>query len=94
MSTIHTALTGKSDSLIDAVRDSHWKEPVSSGERHPNLVESSFEGWVSVHEGEGFKQFKELMNLLESELQRQREHPETMDTIHPDYMRMVVHQMD
>ena len=44
MSTIHTALTGKSDSLIDAVRDSHWKEPVSSGERHPNLVESSFEG--------------------------------------------------
>jgi len=83
MSTIHTAMTGKTDSLIDEVRESE--------DRDVNFVKASVNGQLSMHED---VRFKESMNLMESELQRQREHPETMDTIHPDYMRMVVHQMD
>ena len=55
MSTIHTAMTGKSDSLIDAVRESGYKEVITN-DNYDKLPAT---------------------------------HPD-----HPDYMRLVVHQMD
>lgn len=57
MSTIHTAMTGKSDSLIDAVRDAQDAPQIALWEITQPKLEST--------------------------------HPD-----HPDYMRMVVHQMD
>lgn len=57
MSTIHTAMTGKTDSLIDAVRDAQDAPQIALWEITQPKLEST--------------------------------HPD-----HPDYMRMVVHQMD
>jgi len=65
MSTIHTAMTGKTDSLIDAVRESEDKDK-----------------WIITIDKAYI--FPTFANAIETEL-----HPD-----HPDYMRMVVHQMD
>ena len=76
MSTIHTALTGKSDSLIDAVRESKDKR----------------NDW-----------FVSEIALMEAENKSKEDHivaPPIWCAVdhnnihHPDYMRMVVHQMD
>ena len=73
MSTIHTAMTGKTDSLIDAVRESVAK-PV-------------YHTWMSRYSdpyGTGVTESVPPINCIADHT-----HPD-----HPDYMRMVVHQMD
>lgn len=66
MSTIHTAMTGKTDSLIDAVRESEEQRE----------LEQRKEAYMA-------NRFNEL---------KAKDHYTHPD--HPDYMRMVVHQMD
>jgi len=86
MSTIHTAMTGKSDSLIDAVRESEGKDSNSKewGDRdwHGALCKDT----LSPNHINYMNNFRRLNELKAKE---HYTHPD-----HPDYMRMVVHQMD
>lgn len=83
MSTIHTAMTGKSDSLIDAVRDFESKESYEQRKEWYGALCKDTLSPDDIYYANKFKQFNEL---------KAKEHYTHPD--HPDYMRMVVHSMD
>lgn len=86
MSTIHTAMTGKSDSLIDAVRESEERKDAMF-----KLLRQSNERLLQQHP-EWFEfEVRQEDHIVAPPIWCAVDHN---NIHHPDYMRMVVHQMD
>lgn len=92
MSAIHTKLTGKEDSYEQAVREAGEAEQTKSYQYKPDYFGVTMR--LSEFRQNLDRDFENQKQKSEEMLQSQLLHPETMTPNHPDYMRLVVHQMD